>query len=94
VLLPAVRRASAATLIVADGFSCREQIAQGTERRAVHLADALQLALRARDRGDSRFVEDTVLEPPRIDRFPRRIAAAALIAAGIGLAAVQLRIRN
>ena len=47
VLLPAVRRASADTLIVADGFSCREQIAQGSQRRAVHLADALALALRA-----------------------------------------------
>jgi Fe-S oxidoreductase len=45
VLLPAVRRAAADTLIVADGFSCREQIAQGTSRRAVHLADALRLAI-------------------------------------------------
>jgi Fe-S oxidoreductase len=42
VLLPAVRRASADTLIVADGFSCREQIAQTTNRRAVHLAEALR----------------------------------------------------
>jgi hypothetical protein len=45
VLLPAVRRAHADTLIVADGFSCREQIAQETPRRALHLADALRLAL-------------------------------------------------
>src|SRR3954452_8370903 len=94
VLLPAVRRAAADTLIVADGFSCREQIAQGTSRRAVHLADALQLALKARDRGDGRFVEDTVLPSRRADGFPRRAAAAALIAAGLALAAVQLRIRN
>jgi Fe-S oxidoreductase len=33
-LLPAVRAASDGTCIVADGFSCREQIAQGTQRRA------------------------------------------------------------
>jgi len=46
VLLPAVRRASPETLIVADGFSCREQIAQATGRQAVHLAEALQLALK------------------------------------------------
>ena len=45
VLLPAVRRADAETLIVADGFSCREQIAQTTGRRALHLADVIQLAL-------------------------------------------------
>jgi Fe-S oxidoreductase len=42
VLLPAVRKAPADALIVADGFSCREQIAQGTGRRAVHLAEALR----------------------------------------------------
>jgi FAD/FMN-containing dehydrogenase/Fe-S oxidoreductase len=45
-LLPAVRAAPADTLIVADGFSCREQIAQGSERRALHLAQLLQMALR------------------------------------------------
>ena len=45
VLLPAVRAAAADTLIVTDGFSCREQILQGTGRRAYHLAEVLQLAL-------------------------------------------------
>lgn len=45
VLLPAVRQSSAETLIVADGFSCQEQIAQLSGRRAIHLAQALRLAL-------------------------------------------------
>jgi hypothetical protein len=45
VLLPAVRRAPPDTLIVATGFSCREQIAQTTDRRALHVADVLKLAL-------------------------------------------------
>lgn len=45
VLLPAVRNANKDTLIVADGFSCREQIAQTTDRRAIHLAQVLQMAL-------------------------------------------------
>ncbi|MGA7292180.1 MAG: FAD-binding and (Fe-S)-binding domain-containing protein [Terriglobales bacterium] len=45
-LLPAVRRAPADWLIVADGFSCREQIAQETDRHALHLAEVLQMALR------------------------------------------------
>jgi Fe-S oxidoreductase len=44
VLLPAVRRASPETLIASDGFSCREQIAQLTGRRALHLAEILKLA--------------------------------------------------
>jgi FAD/FMN-containing dehydrogenase/Fe-S oxidoreductase len=41
VLLPAVRAAAPDTVIVTDGFSCREQIAQNTGRRAVHLAEVL-----------------------------------------------------
>jgi Fe-S oxidoreductase len=45
VLLPEVRRADPSTLIVADGFSCREQILQGTGRKALHLAQVLQKAL-------------------------------------------------
>jgi FAD/FMN-containing dehydrogenase/Fe-S oxidoreductase len=46
-LLPAVRRAGAETLIVADGTSCRHQIADGTERRAIHVARVLERALAA-----------------------------------------------
>ncbi|HET8721660.1 MAG TPA: FAD-linked oxidase C-terminal domain-containing protein, partial [Nitrospira sp.] len=44
-VLPAVRNASAQDLIVADGFSCREQIAQGTGRRAFHTAELLHLSM-------------------------------------------------
>ena len=43
-LLPTVRRAADSTVIVADGFSCREQISQQTEREALHLAEVIQLA--------------------------------------------------
>ncbi len=44
-LLPAVRQAAPDTLIIADGFSCREQISQCTGRQALHLAEALKLGL-------------------------------------------------
>ncbi|HEY7098115.1 MAG TPA: FAD-linked oxidase C-terminal domain-containing protein [Terriglobales bacterium] len=44
-LMPAVREAAPETLIIADGFSCREQIAQGSHRNALHLAEVIQLAL-------------------------------------------------
>jgi Fe-S oxidoreductase len=50
VLLPAVRNAPADALIVSDGFSCREQILQATGRRALHLAEAMQLGLRRQDK--------------------------------------------
>ena len=44
-LMPAVRQAPSDWLIIADGFSCREQIAQGSGRHALHLAEVLQMAL-------------------------------------------------
>ncbi|MCS0639633.1 FAD-binding protein [Streptomyces sp. LP05-1] len=46
VLLPAVRAAGAETYILADGFSCRTQIAQRTDRRGTHLAELIAGALR------------------------------------------------
>ncbi|MGE5621981.1 MAG: (Fe-S)-binding protein, partial [Bacillota bacterium] len=49
VLLPAVRGAGCSTLIVADGFSCREQILQATDARPQHLAQVLRMALHQDD---------------------------------------------
>ncbi|HEV8581416.1 MAG TPA: FAD-linked oxidase C-terminal domain-containing protein [Thermoanaerobaculia bacterium] len=44
-LLPTVREAPEGVLVVASGFSCQEQIAQGAGRHALHLAQVLQMAL-------------------------------------------------
>ncbi|MDB5761367.1 MAG: lactate dehydrogenase [Herminiimonas sp.] len=44
-LLPAIRKADADTLIVADGTSCRHQIADGAQREALHVAKVLEAAL-------------------------------------------------
>jgi Fe-S oxidoreductase len=44
-LLPAVRRTDADTTIVADGTSCRHQIADGAGRQALHVARVLERAL-------------------------------------------------
>lgn len=41
VLLPRVRALPADALIVADGFSCREQIERGAGRKTVHIAELL-----------------------------------------------------
>jgi Fe-S oxidoreductase len=56
-LLPAVREADPSCLIIADGFSCREQIAQGTNRQALHLAEVLQMALRDAPRANTEYPE-------------------------------------
>ena len=76
VLLPAVRAAGDNTLVIANGFSCREQIAQGSDRRALHLAEVLQFALRQKElagRPESGVVEEYA---------PSR--AVNLVAAGVG----------
>jgi Fe-S oxidoreductase len=44
-LLPAVRHADVATLIVADGTSCRHQIKDGTDRAPLHVARVLAMSL-------------------------------------------------
>jgi Fe-S oxidoreductase len=48
-LLPAIRNASPDWLIIADGFSCREQITQCTGRKTLHLAEVIRMGM-----GDSR----------------------------------------
>jgi Fe-S oxidoreductase len=52
-LLPEVRRAAKDTLIITDGFSCREQIRQLTDRHALHIAQVLQMAMNEGPRGPS-----------------------------------------
>ncbi len=49
-LLPLVRKAPRETLIVTNGFSCREQIEQGAGRHTLHIAE---LALRSLEQGQS-----------------------------------------
>jgi Fe-S oxidoreductase len=51
VLLPKVREADKSTIVVANGFSCREQIAQATNRLALHPAQVLKMAID--DRGEA-----------------------------------------
>ena len=82
VLLPAVRGAARDSLIIADGFSCREQIAQGTERRAVHLAEALRMAVTDGPHGPSGDLpERAVVRDHSRDRLTRLQTAGALAAA-------------
>src|SRR5439155_8127168 len=77
VLLPRVREAPRATLVVADGFSCKEQIRQGgTGRQALHVAQVLKLA---RQGGSP----DAVLQRPRRLRSGRAALLGAIAAAAL-----------
>jgi Fe-S oxidoreductase len=97
-LLPAVRDADPATVVVADGFSCKTQIADaGTGRRALHVAQVMQLA-RERGRtalGDARpeqLLRDRRPPAPPLRRAMRTAApVAALALSGTVLAAGRRR---
>jgi Fe-S oxidoreductase len=84
-LLPAVRTAAPSTMVIADGFSCREQIAQGTDRQALHLAEVMVLALREGDHGGDDSYPEKQFVQPRIaaqERSIRRAGIVTLIAVG------------
>jgi Fe-S oxidoreductase len=92
VLLPSVRKAARDDLIIADGFSCREQIAQATNRRGLHLAEVVHLALQREagvvtSDGARRSPEIAYLDRNRIQAKTRRGSALLGIAllAGAGL---------
>ncbi len=57
-LMPIVREASEETVIVADGFSCKTQIEQMTDRRALHTAQLLALAAEREGRAPGPRPED------------------------------------
>src|SRR5437868_6076978 len=65
-ILPKVREASPETIVIADGFSCREQIAQTTPRQAVHFAQVLQMAVR-QEAVEAYPEKKVVAERPRPD---------------------------
>ena len=82
-LLPAVRNAPPDWLIIADGFSCREQIAQGTGRHALHLAEVLQLALQP-----SALDKDDPYPESRLVRERQAEVTASMKRAGIAASAL------
>jgi FAD/FMN-containing dehydrogenase/Fe-S oxidoreductase len=84
VILPAVRDAPDDALIIADGFSCREQIAQATGRRPVHLSQVLRLG--ASDHQPGAFPERSAWqERPRSGVLLAAGTAAAGAAAALAL---------
>jgi Fe-S oxidoreductase/FAD/FMN-containing dehydrogenase len=87
VLLPAVRGAAKDTVIVADGFSCREQIAQTTDRRAVHLAELLQMAMTHGPEGPAGDCPERacVADYAKDARTASRVMCAGLAVAALGL---------
>jgi Fe-S oxidoreductase len=94
VLLPKVRNASPEELIVTAGFSCRSQIEQLTDRRALHVAQVIQLARDHGPSGPRTPYPETAASPPPRPSAARRAARAgtvgAVAAACVGAVALSL----
>jgi len=92
-LLPAVRNAPREMIIVADGFSCREQIAQTTDRTALHLAEVLRLALHEGEDTTPGAYPERAIKPLATPRAPW--ATPLVLVGSVGLlAAVFARWRR
>ncbi|MFD4631170.1 FAD-binding and (Fe-S)-binding domain-containing protein [Streptomyces sp. NPDC058284] len=96
-VLPAVREAAPDALVLADGFSCRTQIEQGgTGRRAMHLAEALALALDGPLPSDH---PEKLSSRPAVPPWAGRLATASAVSAigataAIGVTALARRYRR
>jgi FAD/FMN-containing dehydrogenase/Fe-S oxidoreductase len=99
-LLPAVRAAARDTLIIADGFSCKHQIKEGTDRQALHLAQVLEMALREAPDGPLGGYPEVLYPDVRLQgperwqatlRTASVLAIGALLAGGAAYAVVRRR---
>jgi hypothetical protein len=91
-VLPKVRAAAKDTLIIADGFSCKTQIEQATDRHALHLAQVLRMATVEGPRADHGiYPERSWLKLARNDGYWRELVTAGAALAIGGLLYFALR---
>jgi FAD/FMN-containing dehydrogenase/Fe-S oxidoreductase len=88
VLLPKVRGADPSTLIIANGFSCREQIAQLSSRNALHLAEVLDQAYSA-EKDTETYSEAKIVRQRKASRRKARWQALGILV-GVGAGALLL----
>jgi len=76
-----VENAAKDTLIAADGFSCRTQIEQATDRRALHTAELLKMAMDHGPRGVAGdYPERRIRKLPRNDKYRREWITGGIVA--------------
>ncbi|OJW84680.1 MAG: FAD-binding oxidoreductase [Bacteroidetes bacterium 46-16] len=97
VLLPEVRKAEKDILIIADGFSCREQVEQQTQRRGLHTAQVLHMAMNGvhkKDTGEN--IENEYLDKMKLKPGKAAIISNVLAGVAIGMlsAYALLSVRN
>lgn len=89
VLLPKLEKTDKSTLVIADGFSCREMISQNTDRHALHMAEVIRMAMREGPAGTpGKYPERKNITDPDPAAKVR-----PLVWAGVGLLAAALMVR-
>jgi hypothetical protein len=87
-LLPAARAAAKDTILIADGFSCREQVRQTTDRVPMHLSEVIQMGLRGDTAGEFPERNYVTAEPKQ----PSLLSALSVIAGCALLTGIVLRV--
>ena len=90
-LYPSVRHSSLDTWIVADGFSCRTQIKDGTDREAHHMANLISEGFQLNERG----ITSNARRRAKATRASRpEVVVVTGASAGLGRAIVQIFARH
>jgi hypothetical protein len=89
-LLPAIRHTPPDWLVIANGFSCREQIAQETDRNALHLAEVLQMALHEGPYGPEGSYPERAIVRERDAAIRRSMRQTGLAIMGVAAGAALL----
>ncbi|MDQ6932326.1 MAG: FAD-binding oxidoreductase [Candidatus Eremiobacteraeota bacterium] len=95
-LIPVVRSAADDTVIVATGFSCREQISQMSHRQALHPAQLIKMALdNAQSDPSGTFPEYRYMSDPRLQAQAATLRGLLVLAGfGIGMTLAIMRKRR
>jgi FAD/FMN-containing dehydrogenase/Fe-S oxidoreductase len=88
VLLPAVRNVDKKTLVITDGYSCREQIEQMTDREGMHLAQVLQMALHENDSKATNYPEKEWVDLMKLHSTGLKIKRAAAVISVVSVVAL------
>jgi Fe-S oxidoreductase len=87
-----VENASNDAIFVADGFSCKTQIKQSSDRQALHLAQVMKLAVDREQQTDtSKVDENSCSSFRRNDGYVREWITAGIAALLVGVGAMALR---
>jgi len=95
-LLPAVRQASPDTVIIADGFSCRTQVREATDRHPLHLAEVLLMAFEEGPDGPHRHLPEqryVTTQTPMLKTSTVALVSAALVSSIITARVLSRRSR-